>query len=147
MLINMIYNIKDELHVEHEINMIGVELEGRKDYNKFKKDIFGNSSINLWFIDHHLDKVIGNKKLFFLKYKSEVIGIVGLRFRKADTFGFNFGLLEKSRGKGLSLDCLNVCLNYIKEQGYTILRAKVREDNIAAVTLYNKVGFEREKRG
>jgi L-amino acid N-acyltransferase YncA len=54
------------------------------------------------------------------------------------------GIVEEHRGRGLGRLLIAAAIDAAKKKGLTRLELIVREENLAAVTLYKKMGFEIE---
>lgn len=54
------------------------------------------------------------------------------------------GVLPRYRGQGLGQRLLETCIDKAWRKGLTRIELEVREDNHRAISLYEKVGFERE---
>jgi len=48
------------------------------------------------------------------------------------------------RGTGLAMHLLGAAIDYLRQQGFAVLRLEVYPDNAAALRLYEKLGFERK---
>jgi ribosomal protein S18 acetylase RimI-like enzyme len=63
--------------------------------------------------------------------------------RNGSIFMINLTVLPEYRRQGIAQDLIYVATNYYINNGYTLLTSvSVDKDNIPAVNLYQKVGFE-----
>ena len=82
---------------------------------------------DLAFFEIKGDNIIGYGQILLLKGKYTVA---------------NFGIIEEFRGKGYGEALLIHILNQAKQKGLHEVYIKVKSDNISAVNLYKKMGFE-----
>lgn len=126
--------IKSNIHIQEvSYNEIPIFLET-------KKSILNSKVYSIRLIDYIIDKVICNK--YYLYYfEGNLIGICGIKYRKEKAFFFDFGIIPRFRGNGLSRLCLLKMIKRLKAVGIKQLDLKVRIENYKAINLYKSLGF------
>ena len=81
------------------------------------------------------------------KEKDQIVGfIIGtIYYERAELTGhiLTINIREAHRRKGVGIALLEEMEKQFKEQGVTVCRLEVREDNIPAIRLYEKLGYKR----
>ena len=76
----------------------------------------------------------------------EIYGYVGLLMVPYEADVLNITVSAKVRNRGLGTQLMREILERAKKYGVTDIHLEVRESNAAAIQLYEKLGFEREKK-
>ena len=84
-----------------------------------------------------------NTKYIVLKENNNIVGFAGIWIRP-DTVELNNVVIKKdSRGKGYSKILLEKLIEISEETSREIFTLEVSEENIVAINLYKKYGFEK----
>lgn len=83
-----------------------------------------------------------DKGAVFLKKDGEYIGYGQIIIEDNIPVIVNFGILKEYRGNGYSKSFLSYLLKIIKDTGFKNVKIKVKNTNIPAVNLYEKLGFK-----
>ncbi len=84
--------------------------------------------------------------------KDRVVGIVSAHKRKdghpwcGHTCSFGIHMLKEYQGQGMGRALMEYMENWAKDNGIIRIEAEVRETNIGAMTLYQKMGYKIEGR-
>ena len=98
-----------------------------------------------WLEKDFLDLVDKDDRGYIvIEYNSQVIGGCAYRNILGDVEISNVEILKEYRGKGYSKLLLEKVLSTGREIGGTQFTLEVRESNIAAIALYEKMGFVTE---
>lgn len=85
---------------------------------------------------------------FIALYNNIVIGWCDITSLHRDVFihagSLGIGVIKQYRGQGIGGTLIQTALNAAKEKGLTRIELSVRETNINAIALYNKLGFIKE---
>jgi len=78
----------------------------------------------------------------------KVVGWCDISPERADTMAhggvLGMGVIEVHRGKGIGSALIRATLNRARQAGFTRVELTVREDNVRAKALYEKLGFVSE---
>ena len=90
-----------------------------------------------------LDSVENGGRLILMKLdlSNKIIGSAWVTTDKRRTFLHYFAISKEYRGKGLAKDLMDVVMEHAQFLGLQF-RLEVHEDNIPALELYEKYGFE-----
>jgi ribosomal protein S18 acetylase RimI-like enzyme len=91
-----------------------------------------------------------SKKLYKLSSTFEawengkLVGLVAtyMNDQKKEAYISNVSVLPDYQGKGISKTLLNRTIKEAKIKSYISIKLEVKQDNIKAITLYQKLGFE-----
>ena len=114
-----------------------------KDFNNIK-DIIISDFDDFWntntFIEELKDK---NSYYIIAKIKNEIVGFAGVKiiFDEADIM--NIVTRKNMRKLGIGFYLLKNLINISKEKGVKKFTLEVNEKNIAAIHLYEKLGFKK----
>lgn len=108
---------------------------------EIEEEVFGDGGLNRWtfpvFIRHGA--------VYVLRCDGEVCGIADLIRDWADlklVFIVNFVIAKGSRGKALAAIFLRKLIEKLRADDVNKLQLTVAPDNIAAIHLYDKIGFK-----
>lgn len=93
-----------------------------------------------------IDEMMEDKNTFFLvaKIKDEVVGNCALRMILDEGEITNVSVKESYRGRGIAKEMLDAIIQLGRECGIRKFTLEVRTKNIIAISLYEKLGFEKE---
>ncbi|RLA79190.1 MAG: hypothetical protein DRG78_13450 [Epsilonproteobacteria bacterium] len=94
------------------------------------------------------DKIFENTITFEAWNKQTLIGLTSAYFNDFENqTGFinHVSVLKEYRRKHISKSLLTQCINYAIKKGFESIKLEVTKDNMAAIDLYNKLGFFSEK--
>ena len=131
-----------------------IKAEDREIYLKMAHDFYQSSAVDKPVPDSHLEKTFDEcmrsgvyAKAYIIEYEGKIAGY-GLTAR---TFSQEAGgnvrwleelyILEEYRSKGLGSEFF-AYMEETREEGETRFRLEVEDDNIGAVSLYKRKGFE-----
>ena len=77
-----------------------------------------------------------------IKEKSEILGFAGIWFSPVDCQITNIVVKKSHRKQGIGSKLLEKLIEIAKETEFDILGLEVNENNVAAIKLYEKYGFE-----
>jgi len=88
------------------------------------------------------DSRLIERKTFAYKINDEYIGGCALfeRYEKCGHFS-HFDVRKDLRGNGIGSRILEFAIKYLKETGMEIMRLHVLKDNLSAIKLYKRYGF------
>ncbi len=81
----------------------------------------------------------------FIVEKNDRIGFIILWESGENGQIFDFGIIDEFRRKGYGKLLLNFAINYFKKNNVKIISLEVREDNLAAIKLYESHGFIKQR--
>ena len=80
---------------------------------------------------------------YFAAYKgSEMVGVLGVKLVLDEAYILNISVLPSFRRMGIGSLLLKAASKYLKEKNAAFLSLEVRDSNSAAISLYEKLGFE-----
>ncbi len=79
---------------------------------------------------------------FVMELDNNIIGYIFLRIIDAEAHILNFAIDRRFQKKGFGKKLLEYGIDFIKKYRCMEIYLEVREDNIAARALYEKIGFE-----
>ena len=83
-----------------------------------------------------------NSEYYVLVNNDDIIGFGGLWFNIDEAHIMNIAVREDLRKNGYGTVILNYLVEIAKERKKTCITLEVRENNLAAIGLYEKIGFE-----
>ena len=75
------------------------------------------------------------------KDKEEIVGYIGLYIIADDCDIANVAVTKNYRGQGIAIALIKLATEYAKNKGVTKMMLEVRESNLPAIRLYEKLGF------
>ena len=75
------------------------------------------------------------------KVEEKIIGYIGLYIIADDCDIANVAVTKSYRGQGIAISLINLATEYAKNKEVTKMMLEVRESNIPAIKLYEKLGF------
>jgi ribosomal-protein-alanine N-acetyltransferase len=85
---------------------------------------------------------IKNNLLYVAKQDDEVVGYILTLIKRSHPKIYSLGVSEAFRGQNIASKLFVATINELKALGFEKLELEVRTDNIAAIELYKKLGFE-----
>lgn len=92
-------------------------------------------------------RLSNDKWLFFAKMDGQLVGMMGAfqtdkdkQNQAANIYGVF--VVHEARGKRISVMLMNKLLDFLKDQSIKTVNLSVNQDQLAAVTLYRKFGFD-----
>lgn len=138
---NIPFYLNDELEFE--------TLKRERDEQKrceIQNEVFRDDNrVPLSIEDIYFDQVQSyyfDKGAVFLKKDGEYIGYGQIIIEDSIPTIVNFGILKEYRGNGYSKAFLSHLLKIIKDTGFKDVKIKVKNSNIPAISLYEKLGFK-----
>ena len=86
-----------------------------------------------------------NNLLYTAEVDGEVAGYILVLIKRAKAKLYSIGVNENFRGKKISQMLIDTILRELKILNFKQVLLEVRTDNVVAITLYKKVGFEIKK--
>ena len=88
---------------------------------------------------------VKNNTIFIIERNQNIIGFVSLN-EKNNRGNIDFIVVDKKyRGKGLATDLMLHAHDWLLKKGYKKVQADTQENNISAINMYKKLGYELEK--
>lgn len=84
-------------------------------------------------------------EIFKIEQNKKIIGLIQVTEKTDCVVTCNIEIVECERHKGYGFEALIAVLSLMCQKGYTIAVADIDEDNVAAVKLHEKLGFEKER--
>jgi ribosomal protein S18 acetylase RimI-like enzyme len=109
-----------------------LELEAKE------KAVFGDGGLNRWT----LPPIARYGFLFALFLDEEIAGLASFISKKNTAFLIGLWVDEKYRGQGRGRFLLAESISKLKKSGITQIELTVKEDNLSACKLYEKIGFK-----
>lgn len=81
--------------------------------------------------------------IYVYEDNNEILGYISFVFDGEISEVLNFCVAINHQGKGIGTKLLEYCLNYFKTINAKTSILEVRESNIKAIGLYNKIGYKR----
>lgn len=107
------------------------------------KDNIGNLFTISWNKVQFLDQINSNNtKTYILKYNTNIIGFIILSICIDEIEILNICIDKNHRNKGLGHYLLENTIKILKENGFNKIFLEVNINNIFAIKLYKKIGFE-----
>lgn len=88
---------------------------------------------------------INNNLLYVAKKDNEVIGYILTLVKRKEPKIYSLGVSEAFRGQNIASKLFETTINMLKILEFKKLELEVRMDNIGAIKLYEKLGFETKK--
>ena len=96
---------------------------------------------NFWTIQNLKSEIENpNSKCFVAKYENKIVGFASIWFSCDDVHLMNIVTHKNFRNRGIAKKLLEHIISKVNEKPLTL---EVRSSNIAAITLYEKFGFEK----
>ena len=84
-----------------------------------------------------------NRKLTYVCFDNDTpVGFVSADYVLDECTIFDIGCLPNYRRKGIAYGLLNTLINKCKQENFLTVTLEVRSENIPAIKLYEKCGFE-----
>jgi ribosomal-protein-alanine N-acetyltransferase len=126
----------------HVFTLEEASLEGLNRLMRLEEDIFGEETLDEWYMVSHIHH--GNVLVLLDAAKRKTVGIAIL-MRDWDELDkcylADFGIREDYRGKGLGSSFLRKVLELVREEGFSRISLTVDTANEPAIGLYRKHGF------
>lgn len=139
------YRVLDNINLEdRDLNYKLVRTKGLKELKMYVDDfMIAFNRPKYMYIFHFLNYLFDRNK-FFIYYNNERIGncMLVVYIEQLTCVLYDFSIKEEFRGKGLSKGALFEILFKAKESGIEELYLEVNDNNIIALRLYEKSGFE-----
>ena len=88
------------------------------------------------------DTISGKNAVFFAALEDgEVIGYAGMEVIVDEAYVFNIAVDERYRRRGTGYALVRELITYGKKYGLCFITLEVRESNVPAMSLYEKLGF------
>ena len=93
----------------------------------------------------NISESINNEKYMFLGYKIDgrLIGYISVFIILDEAYINNIAVLKEFRKQGIGNKLVNEILEVCKNKSCKFVTLEVRESNFPAISLYEKLGFER----
>ncbi len=112
----------------------------RIEVNCFEKEAFSKRQIAYLLKDY-------NSIAFTAKIQGRMVGfiIAAVYFERKAIFGhiLTIDVAPQNRGKGVASVLMDAVEEIFRQRGATASHLEVREDNAAAISLYEKMGYEK----
>ena len=96
-----------------------------------------------WSRESFSDSLKQSYSYFFVAEENEdIVGYLGIHNLGGDGEVTNVAVDEKFRGRGIAYAMLQYAMDETKRHGVTAFTLEVRKSNVAAISLYEKHGFE-----
>ena len=82
-----------------------------------------------------------NTHFFVAKIQNEVVGYVGVMTVLESADLLNLAVAEKYRRQGIAVALLQQVESFLQQLKVEVLHLEVRNSNVAAITLYERLGF------
>lgn len=129
-------------NLEEKGNLVQALEEDKSLVKKMYEDIF----IDTYLPSEKVTQKDIYPSVYLYKIENKVVGLAILRERKNTSYLEFFGLHENHRKKGYAKYFLDAILNYsLQKQKHDYVMLVVDQENIAASSLYQKLGFMIEK--
>ena len=107
---------------------------------KLEKECFSEP----WSEKAILDAKENNTVFFVAQENQNVIGYAGLQIILDEGYITNVAVTKEQRGKGVGKALMENLLKKADEKDLAFVTLEVRESNLAAISLYEKLGFKKE---
>ena len=88
-------------------------------------------------------ETINSGGCYFAAYKEgEMLGVVGVKQILDEAYISNISVLPQYRRMGIANALMNALTQHLKQQNAAFVTLEVRESNIGAIALYEKLGFQ-----
>ena len=102
-----------------------------------------SGSVNNPTLDKWYPEIVeGNRKLFVIYYDNELIGEVWILKKEGSYHLMRLGVREEYRNQGVGTWIISQIEDYIINIGESEIYLGVEKDNIKALSLYQKLGYE-----
>lgn len=109
------------------------------DIYDLEKEIFGQS-YEQWKREDILEAIKSDKyKVYIIKNNSNIIGYIIFTYSSFESYIAKFGISKEYRQQGYGKDLVEYAVSVIDSNEIFL---EVRSNNIAAINLYKKVGFD-----
>jgi len=88
---------------------------------------------------------IKNNLLYVAKQDEEVVGYILTLIKRSHPKVYSLGVSEAFRGQNIASKLFETTINELKALGFKKLELEVRTDNIGAIELYKKLGFQTQR--
>lgn len=83
-----------------------------------------------------------NSHLFIAKHENKIVGFIGIQFVLDEASITNIVTKKDYRNNGIGSILLDKIIGFSKENNMNSITLEVNENNIYAISLYNKFGFK-----
>ncbi len=111
---------------------------------KFIADLEKECFSQPWSEQSILDAVNNNTVFFIAQENEKIIGYAGLQIILDEGYITNVAVTSTSRRKGVARALMEKVLELGEEKDLAFITLEVRESNLAAQSLYEKLGFKKE---
>lgn len=84
------------------------------------------------------------RKQFLAVLNDEIIGLGSINQQRDEALIFGFGIVPEYRGRGYGKELLHLIIDHLWQSGTTDIMLDVNSDNVHALELYKKCGFQIE---
>lgn len=123
-----------------EIYVSKIEREHIKEIARLEKICFSEP----WSENALLDSFMHGTKFFVCLIDRKVAGYVGISCILDEGYITNIAVFPEHRKKGIATMLLERVFSMAKDEGLSFVSLEVRESNIPAISLYEKMGFKTE---
>ena len=107
------------------------------------KDILISEFDDFWNTKTLEDELKNDNSYYIVaKFDNTIIGFAGLKYVLDEADIMNIVTKKNARSCGIGSILFEHLLNYAKENGIIKITLEVNENNVAAINLYKKFGFE-----
>lgn len=133
------------MNIDYKINSASQE----KIKSHFLKcdEIFFEQLNNRVNIEEYIKKIFKNAKKIEAWFDNDLVGLLAMYENFDNNFAFitNFSVDRENKGKGIALRLLKSSIECAEKNGFSEIKLEVNETNIAAISIYNKIGFKTYK--
>ena len=123
-----------------EFFVFSMEREHIKDIARLEKICFSEP----WSENSILDAFVSGTKFFVSVENGKVLGYVGISCIIDEGYITNVAVFPESRKKGVGTALLERVFSHARDEGLSFVSLEVRESNVDAISLYEKLGFRKE---
>ena len=123
-----------------EFYVVSIDREHIKDIARLEKICFSEP----WSEETVLDAFVNGTKFFVAVENRKVLGYIGISCVIDEGYITNVAVFPEYRKKGVGTALLQRVFSHAKDESLAFVSLEVRESNINAIGLYEKLGFKQE---